>query len=129
MPTVLGFPTVLVAGYRDPDNLVRRLQQQGYLVLQAMDTSEAIEIARVHSRPIHVMIAEESVDSRGLAATLKQYRPQMRVLFLTRFAIPGRPELSSIEGALSKIQEILSLPSPGCPGLADAVHGREEGTS
>ena len=101
-------PTILVAHCNArSEGLVESLQRQGFLVLTAGDGAEAVEIARVHSRPIHVMVAEEGMNSRSLAATLKQYRPQMRVLFLTQFTTGDRPDLASIDMALAKVRELL----------------------
>src|SRR4051812_42639056 len=85
MANGLSFPTILVAehddGVRSP--LVRHLQHQGYFVLVAHDPAEALEITRLHSRPIHLLLAEDGLDGRTLASTLKQYRPNMQVLFVT----------------------------------------------
>jgi|SRR5579883_2054622 len=108
MTATAGIATILFVRCNGrAEALVRNLQQQGYLLLHAADAAEAIEIARVHSRPIHIMIAEENVDSRSLAATLKLYRPQMRVLFLTQFTSSDKPDLANPETAMAKVRDLL----------------------
>ncbi|MEO8594929.1 MAG: hypothetical protein ABI759_16535 [Candidatus Solibacter sp.] len=58
------------------------LQRDGYLVLESRDEDEAMDIIRLHSRPIHLMLIDESAYGRELAARLNQYRPQMQVVFV-----------------------------------------------
>lgn len=86
MANGLNFPTILVVagdeGHRAP--LVVDLQSLGYLVLVAGDAGKALNIVRMHSRPIHVLLASENEEGRTLVATLKQYRPNMAVLFVRR---------------------------------------------
>jgi CheY-like chemotaxis protein len=78
-------PTILVAGLNQAyrDWLVSSIQQQGYFVLEAEDDSEAIELVKMHSRPIHLLLAGEGSAGRSLAMTVKPYRPAMRVLFVS----------------------------------------------
>jgi CheY-like chemotaxis protein len=108
-----GFPTILVAE-REGDvrkALVLMLQNDGYLVLEADDEIEAIEIARVHSRPIHLLLTGEDLDSRTLAATLKHFRPQMEVLFVPERPEPGAPPIAN--HVLVRISEFLQPRSTG----------------
>src|SRR3954451_17285738 len=76
--------TVLVTGsaLRTRDTFVSGLQQLGYLVLEAHSETEAVEIARLHSRPIQIMLADEDTYSHSLAEKLRLYRPHMRTLFI-----------------------------------------------
>jgi len=109
---VFCFPTILVAeedgGLREV--LVRNLQQQGYLVLEASDGAEALDIARVHSRRIHLMLTDGDADGRTLAATLKQYRPDMQVLFVTRHAKESVRDLLAPDQALNRVRELVEPP-------------------
>ena len=79
------FPTILIAqedgGLRR--DFVRSLQSEGYAVLAAAGAADAVEIVRTHSRHIHVLITDDSANSQRMAATLKQYRPYMGVLFFS----------------------------------------------
>src|SRR5689334_14752251 len=54
-------PTILFTEAASHANapLAGQLRQAGYLVLESHDDAEALELARVHSRPIHVMVAAE----------------------------------------------------------------------
>ena len=113
MANGLCFPTILVAEHdndvRSP--LVRHLQQQGYFVLIAHDANEALEIARVHSRPIHLLLADESLDGRSLAATLKQYRPNMHVLFITWGGPLDPLDTERTDPTLAKVRECVKPPA------------------
>ena len=61
--------------------LAGELRSEGYFVLDA-HTADAITIARMHSRAIHLLVIEGSAESRTLAAQLRLYRPKMHVLFV-----------------------------------------------
>jgi CheY-like chemotaxis protein len=112
MANGLSFPTILVAedDQRCGGSLVRDLEHQGYFVLVASDGPEAIEIARVHSRPIHLLLTGESINGRTLAAMLKRYRPEMRALFITRHANHEAPDLVRSETAVEKVRQLLQPP-------------------
>ncbi len=112
MTNAISFPTVLIAVNEDGlcRALLRDLQHQGYLVLVAQDGPQAIEIARVHSRSIHLMLTDESTEGRTLALTIKQYRPDMNVLFINRAASGEGPDLRRSDTALAKVRELLEPP-------------------
>jgi CheY-like chemotaxis protein len=82
MRTDIEYPTVLVVhGDREfRDVLIRKLQQKGYLVLEAQNAAEASDIVVRHSRSIHLLVADDSDSSRGMAERLKPYRPSMNVV-------------------------------------------------
>ena len=48
-------------------------------VLEAHDVPEAMDLVRMHSRPIHLLLLGMSFDDT-LVTTLKPYRPDMHVL-------------------------------------------------
>ena len=106
-----GFPTVLVAETEDSprDFLVRTLQQQGYLVLEAQDAAEALEMVKVHSRPIDLMLTEGGPEGRTLAATLQQYRPRMSVVFVSTEAHGGM-SFKALTAALTRVQDLVKPP-------------------
>jgi CheY-like chemotaxis protein len=100
-----GFPTILVA---EQDNelryaLAHSLGHDGYLVLEAHDWPSALGIARVHSRPIQLLLTDVGMDNHT-AALLKQYRPEMRVLFVTRHPHEGLKDALAPETALAKVR-------------------------
>lgn len=113
MANGLSFPTILVAehenGVRSP--LVRHLQHQGYFVLVAHDAAEALEITRVHSRPIHLLLTEDGLDGRTLASTLKQYRPNMHVLFLTQCLQLDTASVGKADTTLERVRECVKPPT------------------
>jgi two-component system, cell cycle sensor histidine kinase and response regulator CckA len=82
-----NFETVLVC---DTDDAVRELISnvlglRGYLVLQARSAQHALEIAAAERGPIHLLVAELVMATRGgleLAAELRRRRPQLPVLFI-----------------------------------------------
>jgi CheY-like chemotaxis protein len=107
MTNTLSFPTILVAagnnGVRHA--LVRTLEKQGYLVLEADDGAEALRIVRVHSRPIQLMLTGENLDGQMLATTVRQYRRDMRVHFLASYSTAD-----SLAPDLLRIEELLRPP-------------------
>jgi hypothetical protein len=80
----LDHPTVLIVFEdREPrDSLIRNLRHKDYLVLEAQNAVQALEIVVRHSRRIHLLLAEESNEARVMAATLKPYRPDMNVIHI-----------------------------------------------
>jgi len=128
MANELDFPTILIADEDDGvrSTLMRELQHEGYFVLVARDGGEALEVVRTHSRPIHLMITPDNMDGRTLAGTLKHYRPNMRVLFLTHYVREGEQDLSRPGAAVTKVRELLKPPGgepmqevrPHSPGKA-----------
>jgi ActR/RegA family two-component response regulator len=79
-----AFPTVLLA-LEDPgsqEQLSRGLQNRGYLVLEARNLNQALEVVRTHSRSIHLLLLGIGPDNRLMAREMKQYRPSMKILFV-----------------------------------------------
>jgi CheY-like chemotaxis protein len=130
MPDQTCFPTVLVA---ESSNGIRELltftlEAQGYLVLEARNEAEALEVVKNHSRPIQLMLTDGSPDGRALASTVKQYRRQIRVVFVAANATAESGDLFSPAQALTKVRELLSPPSkvPECEqGLRKMAAGSE----
>jgi len=106
-----SLPTILVADQDDAvrNPLVRDLSHEGYFVLPAKDEIDALEIVRVHSRPIHLLLTDESMNGRTLAATLQQYRPKMHALFITRYPQGIAPDVIPVESAVAGVREFLKL--------------------
>jgi hypothetical protein len=122
MSNICHLPTVLVAGplkVRDP--LVEDLQHEGYLVLESKDGAEANEIVRVHSRPIQVMLIDESAHGRTLGAKLAQYRPHMRVLYINWHAQEGDRDSLPPHKVLAKVREVLKAPEQTSRGIGDRM--------
>lgn len=79
-----GFPTVLIA--EDDEGLDRslghRLRKQGYNVLEAHDWANVVSFVTNHSRPIHLLLANASMDA--LVPTLEILRSELSVLFVKK---------------------------------------------
>ena len=98
------FPTVLVARNDEglDDALVRRLQLNGFHVLEADDWEHLFYWVRVHSRPIHLVLAE--VSNAELMPMLRKHRPGMQVVFVK--------EPVDADEVLAKVRQILGSPTP-----------------
>jgi|SRR5689334_279880 hypothetical protein len=118
MKTIWPFPTILLMGVGI--SYASQLRKAGYLILESHDDIEALELARLHSRRIHILLAEEGEASRALAAKLHHYRPEMRLLFVDWNADKGIPDSVAPHGVLQKIKEILE---PDRPQSASAGAG------
>ena len=83
-----GDETILLV---EDDDGVRRLVTQlverlGYTVLTAPDSDAALETSEHHDSDIHLLLTDlvlPGLDGRGLAAKLKETRPEIRVLLMT----------------------------------------------
>ena len=79
-----GFPTVLVA--RDDDGLngplVDRLWREDYNVLEAHGWANVFHFVSVHSRPIHLLLANVSINAR--VPILKEHRSELQVLLVKK---------------------------------------------
>ena len=77
-------PTILVA--RDngglDGNLIELLEQKGFLVLEAEGGLHALEVVKFHSRPIHVMLADVSMDA--YVPLLQAHLSTLQVLFVKK---------------------------------------------
>ncbi len=66
----------------------RCLEGQGYAVLEACDSNQALEICRNHSQAIHLMVTDvvmPGLDGRQLAQRAAGLRPQMKVLYVSGY--------------------------------------------
>jgi hypothetical protein len=54
------------------------------MVLEAQDAVEALRIVVRHSRAIHLLLADDSDQARAMAASLKPYRSDMNVMYISR---------------------------------------------
>jgi DNA-binding response OmpR family regulator len=98
--------TVLVV--RDDEGLagplVNSLQRNGFHVLEADNWAHLLDVVKVHSRPIHLLLADVSMDAR--VPILKRHRSELQVLFLKK---PG-----DADDVLANVRHLLGSP----PSLA-----------
>jgi hypothetical protein len=88
-----SFPTVLVFGL--DRTMVSAIRDGRYNVLEAYTQTDLMDVVLYHSRPIHLLLIDMSVDNRSLTARLKSYRPTMRMIFVGNDMTPDvvTPEL------------------------------------
>jgi len=123
-----GTETILVA--EDQDSIrglaVGLLQSLGYVVLQAKDGVEALEVAAEHGRRIHLLLTDvlmPKMNGRELVEKLAAREPQLRVLLMsaypesqtftqtTRELVDGFIQKPfSLRDLATKVREILDTP-------------------
>src|SRR5271155_185111 len=89
-PAAGGTETVLVVEDQDGiRELVREfLEKNGYSVLHACDGNEALQVAKEHKHPIHLLLTDivmPNMGGRELAHRLTTPRPDMKVLFMSGY--------------------------------------------
>ena len=109
------------------------LEAKGYRILEAGGADEARRIAQSHAEPIHLLLTDvmmPGMSGHELAAQLRPQRPDMKVLYMSGFALvraqhemlergvglePGSPILPkpfSVEGLTQKVREVLASRAP-----------------
>ena len=86
-----GAGTILLVEDSEALRMVTRefLLLAGYTVKEASNGEEALNIARTHDGPIHLLLTDmvmPGMGGRELAKALAQFRPEMRVLFMSGYA-------------------------------------------
>ena len=92
------------------DLLIGKLQSQGYLVLVATDARQALHTIKLHSRPIQLMLTDDSAEGRRLADEAKPYRRKMNVLFLSGDTAGEKGNLYSPEQTLARLEDAVPPP-------------------
>jgi DNA-binding response OmpR family regulator len=98
------YPTILVA--RDDAGLdettINCLQRNGFHVLEAHDWDQLFYVVRVHSRPIHLLLADASMDDR--VPILKQHRSELQVVLVKKPV--------DADDVLARVRQLLGSPPP-----------------
>jgi PAS domain S-box-containing protein len=79
------------------------LADSGYAVLEAECPDKAIEIARQHSGPIHLLLTDvimPGMNGPALARNLAPLRPEMRVLYMSGYTGFTHPDILDSEAPL-----------------------------
>jgi PAS domain S-box-containing protein len=125
----MGFETLLVV---DDDDGVRKLvvdvlRQRAYRVLEARNGRHALEVARKHDGPIHLLVTDLVMPELGgaeLAAELRRNNSCIRVLYLSGYS----DDEALLARTLERGTQFLS--KPFLPGdLLNSVRGVLEGTT
>ncbi|HEY6553443.1 MAG TPA: PAS domain S-box protein, partial [Vicinamibacteria bacterium] len=85
-----GTETILLVEDEGPLREIAReiLEAHGYRVLDAPGANEAIEIARSHPQPIHLLLTDvvmPGMNGRALAESLVVTRPEIKVLYMSGY--------------------------------------------
>lgn len=108
------------------------LEAAGYRVLEAGDGEAALQVAEAHGEPIHLLLTDvvmPRLNGVELARRLTRLRPDMKVLYMSGFAVvgaqteqlsgpglePGDPILPkpfNSEALIRKVREVLDRPAP-----------------
>jgi len=109
------------------------LEGQGYELLEALDAEEAVRVAATHQAPIDLLLTDvvmPGASGQDLAMLLGLQRPDLRVLYMSSFAIiKGQRQFTEVENGLDlgvriilkpftaerlieKVQEVLATKPP-----------------
>ncbi len=120
----VGSQTILVVEDEDPVCELARevLTDGGYEVLTAAAPAQALDVARGHAGPIHLLLTDvvmPQMSGRALAARLRAERPGLRVLYMSGYSEdviehygglePGTPLLSkpfTLDALTRKVREV-----------------------
>jgi hypothetical protein len=91
-----GYTTVIVGGM-GYGLVTAGLRGHGFHVLEADDWEHVLDTTRTHSRPIHLVVADVSMEC--YAPVLKQHRPDLLFYFIT--------STTDIDAALTRIRQLL----------------------
>jgi CheY-like chemotaxis protein len=130
-----GTETVLLV---EDESVVRTLvrstlRQRGYVVLEAENGAQALEISSGHKGPIHMLVTDmvmPGMSGRELAQRVAHGRPEMRVLFVSGYTdevidqqgllLPGVGFLQkpfTLDALSRRVREILDAPAGQGPAL------------
>jgi CheY-like chemotaxis protein len=125
---LMGTETILVV--EDDEQLLhvahRALEARGYTVLTAGRGDAALDTARRHGGPIHLLLSDVTIpdmDGRALAATLRKERNDLRVLYMSGYAdqaivhhgvldaaVAYLPKPFTTEAIARRVREVLDVP-------------------
>jgi len=133
MTSTEGSETILLV---EDEESIRKLisdllAQNGYKILAAKNGTEALEIGRRHSGPVHLLltdVAMEGMSGPELAKQLSGFRSEARVLFMSGYADRSLSQQSSDlpetfflqkpftrEGLMRKVRQCLDLTQEKTP--------------
>ena len=108
--TVAGTETILLV---EDDPMLRPLakgllEKLGYTVIDAENTATALEAARQHAGPIHLLLADvvmPGASGRELARELEKTRPATKVLYVSGYTDDAIVHHGMLEPGLNFLQK------------------------
>ena len=101
----------------------KMLEGEGYEILDALNAEEAVRVAAAHAGPIHLLLTDivmPGASGQDLAQLLGLQRPDLRVLYMSSFAIiKGQRQFAEVENGLD-----LGAPIVLKPFTLDRLLGR-----
>jgi CheY-like chemotaxis protein len=109
--TPCGTETVLVVEDEEPLRILARycLESKGYSVLDAGDPAAALELAKKHRGPIHLLLTDvvmPNMSGRELARQLVALEPGLKVLYMSGYPT----DLIDQQGVLNRGTVLLEKP-------------------
>jgi hypothetical protein len=107
-------PTIIVASLDEAlrSFFLRNLAQGSRHVLEADSEDSLLDLIKLHSRPIQVLLVDIRLDNRDLLASLRKYRPNMAIIPVAedlhepiRGVLTPRAALMKAEGLTSALPE------------------------
>lgn len=82
----------------------KMLEGEGHEILDALNAEEAVRVAAAHAGPIHLLLTDivmPGASGQDLAQLLGLQRPDLRVLYMSSFAIiKGQRQFAEVENGL-----------------------------
>jgi CheY-like chemotaxis protein len=90
------------------------LEAQGYEILDALNAEEAVRVSAAHHGPIDLLLTDvvmPGASGQDLALLLGLQRPELRVLYMSSFAIiKGQRQFAEVENGLELGAPIILKP-------------------
>ena len=107
--------TILVVEDKEPVRsvLLEILVDLGYTVLEASDGAHALELARTHDGPIHLLLADivmPGMQGDEVARRLRSFRPETKILFMSGYTKQSVADDLVLQSGASFIAKPFSLP-------------------
>ncbi len=109
-----GVETLLVVEDEEPLRriFVRTMKSYGYKILEAPNGQEAMEIARNHPEPIHLLMTDlmmPKMNGKELADEIKKRRPKTKILFISGYAREVLAQQGFLESGIHLFQKPFEL--------------------